>query len=553
MTPPLFSNTIYRTLFGLLGLVYILGLFVPLMDNDSAHHAAIAMHMHLTGDYVSLIDAGVPYLDKPHLHFWLAALSYKIFGITTYAYKLPSFLFTIAGTFATYRLGKTLYSHETGKLAALIVGSAMAYMLGNMDVRMDAILTASVALSSWQLVRWIKYKRWQNAVGAALALAIGFSTKGHIAVVTPAAGAFFYTLQTKNWRSLYHPQLLLILAGFALFISPVVYSYYLQYDLHPETVVRGRNNISGVQFILWQQNTERFEGDAFGSSGGNDYLFFFHSFLWAFAPWSLLAFAAMYNRIRHAKKLGSEWFTLGTIIPIALILTFSGFKLPHYLNITFPAAAVLTAGFIYQLIQEGRNTKPFAITQIVICTLLLLIAALINIWAFPVFEAWIGLGFLMLVGLLYWMWKNNKQVWQRIVLVSVMTSCSVWFLLNTNFYPQLLTYQAGNELAKKVNEEIGTDKVYQQYGLRAFSFDFYTGKLAAPLPDSAVSTGKAQWLLADTTGLKEARSKYEVGRIIRHRDYSVTQLKGKFINPATRREQLSELILVEILGKRSDE
>lgn len=126
----------------------------------------------------------------------------------------------------------------------------------------------------------------------------------------------------------------------------------------------------------------------------------------------------------------------------------------------------------------------------------------------------------------------------------------MWFLLNTNFYPQLLTYQAGNELAKKVNEEIGTDKVYQQYGLRAFSFDFYTGKLAAPLPDSAVSTGKAQWLLADTTGLKEARSKYEVGRIIRHRDYSVTQLKGKFINPETRREQLSELILVEILGKK---
>ncbi len=316
-------------MFALLGLVYLIGLFVPLMDNDSAHHAVIALHMHLTGDYVSLIDAGVPYLDKPHLHFWLAAFSYKLFGVTTYAYKLPSFLFTILGTYSTYQLGKALYDAPTGKLAALIAGSAMAYMLANMDVRMDAILTASVALSSWQLVAWIQHKRWRNAMGAALGLALAFCTKGHIGVVTPAAGAFFYILYQKNWRSFYHPQLLLILGAFALFISPVVYAYYLQYDLHPETVVRGRNNISGVQFILWKQNFERFEGDAFGSDGGNDYAFFFHSFLWAFAPWSILAFVAMFHNIKKIGSRRSEWFTLGTIVPIAIILTFSGFKLPH--------------------------------------------------------------------------------------------------------------------------------------------------------------------------------------------------------------------------------
>lgn len=546
----MFSNTTYRALFGLLGLVYILGLFVPLPDNDSAHHAVIALHMHLTGDYVSLIDAGVPYLDKPHLHFWLAALAYKIFGVTTWAYKLPSFLFTIMGTYATFRLGKTLYGHEAGKLAALVVGSAMAYMLANMDVRMDAILTASVALSSWQLVRWIKYKRWQNAVGAGIALAIGFSTKGHIAVVPPAAGAFVYILQTKSWKSFYHPQLLLLVGAFALGISPVVYAYYLQYDLHPETVVRGRNNISGVQFILWQQNTERFQGDAFGAQGSNDYLFFFHSFMWAFAPWSILAFVALYQRIKSVKSQQHELFTTGTIIPIALILTFSGFKLPHYLNITFPAAAVLTAGFIYQQMREARNTKPYAITQLVICSLLLLIAAVLNVWAFPVQQAWIVFGVLLLLVAGYWVWKNNPLPWQRMVAGSVLSSCIVWFLLNTSFYPQLLTYQAGNELAQKVNEDLAGKPVYQQPGLRAFSFDFYTQTLAAPLPDTAMKGSKPVWLLADSTGLADARKQYQVGRTVRHRDYNITTLNGRFLNPASRRSVLNELVLVEILGKR---
>ena len=142
------SSSIYKFLFALLGLVYIIGLFVPLMDNDSAHHADIALHMYLTGDYVSLVDHAGDYLDKPHLHFWLSAFSYKVFGVTTFAYKLPSFLFTILGTYSTYRLGKSLYDNEVGKLAALIIASSFAYILANNDVRMDAMLTAAVAFST---------------------------------------------------------------------------------------------------------------------------------------------------------------------------------------------------------------------------------------------------------------------------------------------------------------------------------------------------------------------------------------------------------------------
>jgi 4-amino-4-deoxy-L-arabinose transferase-like glycosyltransferase len=551
LTTPILSLNTYRVLFALLGIVSIVGLFVPLMDNDSAHHAVIALHMHLTGDHISLIDAGVPYLDKPHLHFWMAALSYKVFGVTTFAYKLPSFLFTLMGTYATYRLGTSLYNKEAGKLAALIVASALAYMLANMDVRMDAILTACVALASWQLVEWIQHKRWINALGAALGLALAFSTKGHIGVVTPAAGAFFYIVYTKSWRSFYHPQLLLILAAFAAFISPVAYAYYLQYDLHPETVVRGRNNISGVKFILWQQNTERFQGDSFGADAKNDYFFFFHSFLWAFAPWSVWAFVAMFHRIRTITTRRWEWFTLGTIVPIALILTFSGFKLPHYLNITFPAAAVLLAGFIQQWKKEDRRPKPYAIMQTVVCILLLLAVALINIWAFPVYGVWVIAGFLVLVSLSYWILKNEGGRWQRIIAGSAITSVLVWALLNGNFYPQLLTYQAGNELAKKASG-VFRDNLFQQPGLRSFSFDFYTQTLAKPLPQGWVESGKPAWVLADSTGIAELRSKYRLGNIIRHRDYSVTQLTGTFINPATRRKALTELALVEVVGSKQD-
>jgi 4-amino-4-deoxy-L-arabinose transferase-like glycosyltransferase len=211
-------RNIYRLTFFLLGIVYIIGLFVPLLDNDSAHHANIALHMYLTGDYVSLIDEGKDYLDKPHLLFWLSAASYHVFGVTSFAYKFPSFLFTVFGVYSTYRLGRSLYNDEIGKLSALIIASAFAFILANNDVRMEAILTASIAFATWQLVDWVNKKAFINALGAALGLALAFGTKGLIGVFVPAVGIFFYILYKRDWKSFYNWQLLLIIFYFFVLI-----------------------------------------------------------------------------------------------------------------------------------------------------------------------------------------------------------------------------------------------------------------------------------------------------------------------------------------------
>src|SRR5262245_16903499 len=242
------------------------------MDNDSAHHANIALHMYLNRDYVNLVDAGKDYLDKPHLLFWLCAMSYKIFGVTGFAYKLPSLLFTILGTYSTYRLGKALYDEGIGKLAALIIASAFAFILANNDVRMDAILTACVAFATWQGVAFIQHKKIAKAFGLAVGLGLGFDTKGHIAVFTPLLGLLFYIIYLREWKIFLNWKWLVVLAAFAAFIFPVVYSFYLQYNLHPEKIVRGEGHIDGIKFILFGQTVERFKGESFGGDARNDYL-----------------------------------------------------------------------------------------------------------------------------------------------------------------------------------------------------------------------------------------------------------------------------------------
>ena len=81
-----FPANLYRLFFALAACIGFAGLFIPLMDNDAAHHANIALHMYLTGDYVNLVDQNGDYLDKPHLHFWLDAGSYHLFGVNEFAY-----------------------------------------------------------------------------------------------------------------------------------------------------------------------------------------------------------------------------------------------------------------------------------------------------------------------------------------------------------------------------------------------------------------------------------------------------------------------------------
>lgn len=520
------------------------------MDNDSAHHANIALHMYLNRDYVSLVDAGKDYLDKPHLLFWLCAISYRIFGVTTFAYKFPSLMFTILGVYSTHRLGKALYDREIGKLSALIVASAFAFILANNDVRMDAILTACIAFATWQGVEFIQHKKVLNALGLAAGLALGFDTKGHIAVFTPAVGLLFYILYRRDWKILWNWKWLIVLTGFATFVFPVVYCFYLQYNLHPETVVRGKDHINGVKFILLGQSIERFQGQAFADKPNKDYLFFFHSFLWAFAPWSILAYIALVGRLRHFFKRKDEWLSTATVLAIAGILTFSAFKLPHYLNIIFPAASVMTASWI---VTRNDTSKLIYYIQLTVCCLILVLTAILNAWPFPVQGGFIFTGIILLLAVVFYFFRNQQySVARKSIYISVASMMLCFFLLNANFYPQLLTYQGGNQLAKMIKGNLDPVNVYFWNDNYSSSFNFYTATERRQFNDSLLAKGKEPiWLLFDVHDLAKIKEAgYNINVYYSSRDYEITKLNFKFINPVTRNRSLTALALGEITGRR---
>src|SRR6185436_16867300 len=111
--------------------------------------------------------------------------------------------------------------------------------------------------------------------------------------------------------------------------------------------VFGKTNVSGIRFFLWDSQFGRFMNTTPMKGKGNP-IFFLHTLLWAFLPWSLIMYVAVYDKIRSGIKnvTSQEWFTLCGSLLTLLIFSLSKFQLSYYTNIIFPFLAILTAQYI---------------------------------------------------------------------------------------------------------------------------------------------------------------------------------------------------------------
>ena len=215
--------------------------------SDSALYASIAKEMALSNNFLDLTYDGKDWLDKPHFHFWITAVSFKIFGINAFAYKLPAILFTLLALFYTFKLSRELYNRETALLAVLILATAQHLILSNNDVRAEPILTGLIIASIYHYHRLVLQYRWNHLLWASLFAGLAVMTKGLFTLI-PIAGAITgEILYKRQYRRLLSSRWILSGLLIILFITPEIYALYHQFDSQPEKVVFGRTGVSGIR------------------------------------------------------------------------------------------------------------------------------------------------------------------------------------------------------------------------------------------------------------------------------------------------------------------
>jgi len=549
------SNLRYWFLLFLVLLVYIAGMFVTLFENDSAQFAVMAMRMVQENDFINLFKGSEEYLDKPHLHYWLSAFSFQIFGLHDWAYRIPAILASLLGAYSCFGLGRLLYNVNVGKLAALIFITAQTIVLSNIDVRTDAVLTGFSIFALWQLTRYVEKGILSGIVLGAFGAGLAFSTKGQIALLIIGLPLLCHLAYTRKWKRLFSWKVLMALLVFAVTIAPMLYAYYIQFDLHPEKIIRGRGERSGLFFIFWEQSFERLSGEGIGKNS-SDYFFFFHSFLWVFVPWTIIGIMAYASRLKSFIRLSFrynskyEFLTLGGITLIFLIISFAQFKLPHYLNPIIPLFSILTASYLYSLyrFRKSNTFKGILGIQFLVLSIIFVVSALLCYFVFkaedPINYIWkIALA---LVAIFYSL--KNENYYYKIITVSVLGSLILNGVLNTHYYPALLKYQAGSSMAKIVAEkEIPVDNIYKLSGHHSWALDFYNKSPVKQISMNKILNKKSIWVYANELQLRELNNLgYDWDRQFQVDQFRITRLRAKFLDPSTRKSVLEKMYLIHI-------
>ncbi len=123
-------------------------------DLDPLHYAAAAKTMAVTGEWLVVQDQpGSHYFTKPPLFFWLTAVNYELFGVTTAATRFWTALSGVAACLVTAAFGRDLFGRAAGLLAGCMLATSSGMIMTATSFKLDPPMTLVAVTSAY--IAWI--------------------------------------------------------------------------------------------------------------------------------------------------------------------------------------------------------------------------------------------------------------------------------------------------------------------------------------------------------------------------------------------------------------
>ncbi len=315
----------------------------PLFQPDEGRNAEVAREMVASGNYVVPHLNGLPYVDKPALHFAAVAASLHAFGQDEFAARLPSLVSTILTALMIGWFGRRLWGARVGiGAAAMMLSAPLVFGMAHVVI-LDALFSTLVVGSLIGLYFAIElraadrsaapaaggWRRWSLAAWACIGL--GILTKGPVALMIPLAAGIPYALRRRAVGAvLYLPAIVVAAMVVAPWVVQMSHALpgYLHYVLVTETWAR----VSSDQLHRTQP-----------------FWFFVPVLIAGSLPWICAAVAGAWTMFRERPRRPLDnrivYLVLWVIVPFVLF-SLSRSKLPHYMLPLVPAVALLAAVFM---------------------------------------------------------------------------------------------------------------------------------------------------------------------------------------------------------------
>ena len=299
------------------------GLWTP----DEPREADIAWRMSLQSDRALPQLAGVPFLEKPPLSYWMSAAALSVFGDSAPAARAPNLLYAVVAALSVAALALAMQAEVTAAVfAAVVAMSALTAFRVSVWLAPDACLLAGCALAL--LGAWRGYRADPGAAKAAgyalmhLGAAVGFMAKSAPGWLVPALALLTLIAWERRWQELRRWELYAGFAIQALLIGPWLLA-----------VLREGNSGETLRALFWHNIVGRFTKVA--SPTALDYTSGHHNSPGKYLlelplyllPWTLLGAAALvrsWQCARLAAPEGTRWrFALCASLPFLALLSFA--------------------------------------------------------------------------------------------------------------------------------------------------------------------------------------------------------------------------------------
>lgn len=460
------------------------GLNIKFFTDDPGLYASVAKNLVYKKHFWELFSYNRDWLDKPHFPFWAIFISFKLFGISTWAYRLPALLFFVASAAYTWLFARRYYGPDAAIAAVLILMTAQHVLLSNTDVRAEPYLMGLIIGSIYHIARVEEKFTFPQLFFAAMLTACAIMTKGLFVITAIYGGLLGQLIFQNKLNQIFRLKWVSLLLLTFILTLPELYALYVQFDLHPEKTVFGTHHVSGIKWFLWDSQFGRFanNGPISRKSAGSVF-FFLHTLLWAFAPWCLLFYYAIFKQvkaIRNKQKL-EEFYSLCGGILLLLLFSFSRFQLPFYTNAVFPLFAVITAPYCIKQLSKFES-RIRLVAQWIFIILLPLAVVIINYFLKPASNTCFVIDCALFLIVILIVFIKVKKPQTRAFLLNCSAALFVGFYLNTVFYNEIVPYKGQLTAAEYMNQK--PLEGFHLYALKAGNniFQFYCDRPVDLMP-----------------------------------------------------------------------
>lgn len=304
---------------------------VPLFDRDEGAFSEATREMFERDDFISTYLNGEPRYDKPILIYWFQALSIMLFGVNEWGFRFPSAVFAALWVLAVYAFTRREYDRETALKAAIIMSTSLWVIVIGRAAIADALLNLFITLSMLMFYNFYKYKEQRFLYYTFLWTALGFLTKGPVALVIPVAVSFLYFLSLRSWKTWF--RLIMNPYGILIFLVTSLPWYVVQYLKEGQPFIEG--------FFL-KHNVGRYVSTMEGHGG--TYFYYIPMLLVILLPYTSLIIRTAF-RIRNIFRDDLDRFLWYWFFFVLIFFSLSGTQLPHYVLHGAPPLFILMARY----------------------------------------------------------------------------------------------------------------------------------------------------------------------------------------------------------------